>query len=99
MPISKPSKPKSKVKPKRKKNPADIKANRLIAVKYIQSVADIIYNQIEYTVRDVSMKDLDEAVKRIYALQNDLNINGFALPKYLTEEPRKKWENDPERWI
>lgn len=99
MAISKPSKSKSKIKPKRKKNPADIKANRLIAVKYIQSVADIIYNQIEYTVRDISMKDLDDAVKRIYTLQNDLNINGFALPKYLTEEPKRKWENDPERWI
>ncbi len=45
------------------------------------------------------MKDLDDVVKRIYTLQNDLNINGFALPKYLTEEPRRKWANDPERWI
>lgn len=92
MPILKP-------KPRRKRNPTDIKANRLIAVRYIQSIADLIYNQIEYTVRDVSMKDLDEAVKRIYTLQNDLNINGFALPKYLNEEPKKKWVNDPERWL
>lgn len=95
--ISKPSK--TKTKPKRKRNPAEIKANRLIALKYIQSVADNIYNRIEYTIRDVSMKDLDDLVKKMYDIQNDLNIIGFALPKYLTEEPKKKWANDPERWI
>jgi len=99
MPISKPE-PKSKTKIKaKKKNPADIRANRLIAVKYIQSVAKTIYEQIEYTVRDLSMKDLDLIAKRMYDLQEDLNIIGPGLPKYLTEEPRRKWENDPERWI
>ena len=99
MPISKPkSKTKTKTKA-RKKNPADIRANRLIAVKYIQSVAKTIYEQVEYTVRDISMKDLDLITKRMYDLQEDLNIIGPGLPKYLTEEPRRKWENDPERWI
>ena len=99
MPISKP-KPKSKTKTKiRKKNPTNIHANRLIAVKYIQSVAKTIYEQVEYTVRDISMKDLNLIVKRIYDLQEDLNIIGPGLPKYLTEESRRKWENDPERWI
>lgn len=89
MPISKPSK--TKTKTKRKRNPADIKANRLIAVKYIQSVADNIYNRIEYTIRDVSMKELDDVVKRMYKIQNDLNIIGLGLPKYLTEEPERKF--------
>ncbi len=99
MPISKP-KLKSKTKTKaRKKNPADIRANRLIAVKYIQSVAKTIYEQVEYTVRDISIKNLDLIAKRMYDLQENLNIIGPGLPKYLTEEPRKKWENDPERWI
>ena len=89
--ISKP-KPKSKTKTKaRKKNPTDIRANRLIAVKYIQSVADNIYNRIEYTIRDVSMKELDDVVKRMYKIQNDLNIIGLGLPKYLTEEPERKF--------
>lgn len=97
MPILK-TKIKSKSKSK-KKNPKDLKSNRLIAVKYIQSVADNISNQIEYTVRDLSMEKLDDVVKRISNIQTDLNIIGLKLPKYLIEEPKRKWENDPERWI
>lgn len=90
---------KIKTKKRRRKNPTDIPSNRLIAVKYIQSVADNIYNRIEYTIRDVSMKELDDVVKRMSKIQSDLNIIGLRLPKYLTEEPKRKWENDPERWI
>lgn len=94
------SKIKSKIKPKHKrKNPTDIPSNRLIAVKYIQSVAKNIYEQVEYTVRDISIKNLDVIVKRMYDIQENLNIIGPGLPKYLTEEPKRKWENDPERWI
>ena len=94
--LSKLSKVKSK---KRISNPTDIPSNRLIAVKYIQEVAETINDRVAFTVRDIPMKELDTLVKRIYLIQQDLNIIGLGLPKYLSEEPKKKWANDPERWI
>ena len=84
---------------KRKRNPVDLPINRIIAADYIAEVAKTITNKVHRTIKDLSIKDLDEAVKRIYSLQEDLNIIGHKLPEYLSEEPKRKWTNDPERWI
>lgn len=84
---------------KRKRNPADLPINRIIAADYIAEVAKTISNKVHRTIRDLSIKDLNEAVKKIYSLQEDLNIIGHGLPKYSDEELKRKWANDPERWI
>lgn len=88
-----------KVKSRKRSNPVDIPSNRLIAVDYIAITAKNISSQVHRTVNKLSMADLSAAVKLIDSLQNDLNILGFRLPEYLKEEPKKKWANDPERWL